>query len=204
MIGGYYQSITQTRPVLGFIDNQRIRTPDILFDADFKMEISFKKADSAKSAFLVGGISPNPGNVTAPKIGFLTNNQLFIRVVAGGNSVTKGIGYTAEMDNTWCKVTVERINGAVSVELKGQPAIGYGTMLGTFGTRFIGVDEDNYLVTNNFFTGRLAHVRYTKAGEVVSDYTLREGTGQTVSGGAGVTGQVQKTAVWIRDRGIIL
>jgi hypothetical protein len=148
----------------GTDDYISLNTPPSLTGA-FTVTCWFKKETNSERSFL-GKTAGSSGT----KLIFLTNNNIFFRMVDGGSSSNFSIGYTTSLNNEWNFLTATRSSsGVVSASINGNSLTTGGTLTGTFSPTAIGRNGDG-----QYWDGALQNIkiynRALSADEVQQNY----------------------------------
>jgi hypothetical protein len=138
----------------GTDDYISLNTPPSLTGA-FTVTCWFKKETNSERSFL-GKTAGSSGT----KLIFLTNNNIFFRMVDGGSSSNFSIGYTTSLNNEWNFLTATRSSsGVVSASINGNSLTTGGTLTGTFSPTAIGRNGDG-----QYWDGALQNIKiYNRA-----------------------------------------
>ena len=135
----------------------------------FTVTCWFKKETNSERSFL-GKTAGSSGT----KLIFLTNNNIFFRMVDGGSSSNFSIGYTTSLNNEWNFLTATRSSsGVVSASINGNSLTTGGTLTGTFSPTAIGRNGDG-----QYWDGKLAnnliYNRELTAAEITQNFNAQK------------------------------
>ena len=116
------------------------------FAGAFTFNCWFIKDNNGEKTFL-----GKPGS--SEKLIFLTNNNIFLRVINGGSANNFDIGYTTSLNGEWQFLTVVRSSaGLIKASLNGGTLINGSTRTGTFTPSTIAENS-----SGQYWAGKLAN-----------------------------------------------